>query len=95
MTATGADAYSLLLVKAVKVRRRRGRTRLSRKNQATIPVDAIRRAGLKAGDELEVESAGPGRITLRRVGNVLARHAGRLTGVYPKGYLRRLRGEWR
>lgn len=75
--------------------RQRGRTRLSAKNQATIPVDALRRAGLRPGDELEVATAGPGRIVLRRVGDVVARHAGRLTGVYPKHYLKRLRAEWR
>lgn len=82
-------------MKPVKVMRRRGRTRLSTKNQATIPVDALRRAGLRPGDELEVEMVGRGRIVLRRVGDVVARHAGRLTGVYPKGYLKRLRAEWR
>lgn len=73
----------------------RGRTRLSRKNQATIPVDALRRAGLHPGDELHVEAAGPGRIVLARVADVVARHAGRLTGTYPKDYLKKLRREWR
>ena len=73
----------------------RGRTRLSRKNQATIPADALRRAGLRAGDELQVEAAGPGRIVLARVADAVARHAGRLTGVYPKNYLNKLRRDWR
>ena len=79
----------------VKKPRMRGRTRLSRKNQATIPTDALRRAGLRAGDELQVEAAGPGRIVLARVADAVARHAGRLTGVYPKGYLQTLRRDWR
>ena len=79
-----------------KVRVRvRGRTRLSAKNQATIPVAALRKAGLRPGDELRVEASGLGRIVLARVDDALARHAGRLTGVYPKGYLRKLRAEWR
>lgn len=79
----------------VKDRRQRGRTRVSRKHQATIPVGALRRAGLKPGDELQVEAAGPGRITLRRARDVIARYAGSLTGLYPNGYLARLRREWR
>lgn len=73
----------------------RGRTRISVKNQATIPVDALRRAGLRAGDELLVEAVGPGRIVLARADDLIARHAGSLTGLYPKGHLARLRREWR
>ena len=79
----------------VKRPRQRGQTRLSAKNQATIPVAALRRAGLKAGDELRVESAGAGRIVLTRVEETIATYAGRLTGVYPKGSLQKLRREWR
>jgi bifunctional DNA-binding transcriptional regulator/antitoxin component of YhaV-PrlF toxin-antitoxin module len=79
----------------VKVLRRRGRSRISAKNQATIPVAALREAGLRAGDEVLVEAAGPGRIVLARAADPIARHAGSLTGTYPKGYLKRLRREWR
>jgi bifunctional DNA-binding transcriptional regulator/antitoxin component of YhaV-PrlF toxin-antitoxin module len=79
----------------VKRRRQRGRTRISAKNQATIPVVALRRAGLKPGDEVQVEAIGTGRIVLTRVEETLAGYAGRLTGVYPKGSLQKLRGEWR
>ena len=79
----------------VKRVRQRGQTRLSAKNQATIPVAALRRAGLKAGDELSVDSAGAGRIVLTRVEETIAAYAGRLTGVYPKGSLQKLRREWR
>ena len=79
----------------VKRVRQRGQTRLSAKNQATIPVAALRRAGLKPGDELRVESAGAGRIVLTRVEEGIASCAGRLTGVYPKGSLQNLRRGWR
>ncbi|OLC98266.1 MAG: hypothetical protein AUG87_12155 [Candidatus Rokubacteria bacterium 13_1_20CM_4_70_14] len=79
----------------VKRVRKRGRTRISAKNQTTIPVAALRRAGLKPGDELRVEAAGAGRIVLTRVEETLAGYAGRLTGVYPKGSLQKLRREWR
>ena len=82
-------------MRVVKNTRQRGRTRISVKNQATIPVAALRRAGLKPGDELRVEAAGAGRIVLTRVEETLAGYAGRLTGVYPKGSLKKLRREWR
>jgi bifunctional DNA-binding transcriptional regulator/antitoxin component of YhaV-PrlF toxin-antitoxin module len=82
-------------VRIVKNRRRPGRTRISAKNQATIPVAALRRAGLGPGDELRVEAAGAGRIVLTRVEEPVAGYAGRLTGVYAKGTLQKLRREWR
>jgi bifunctional DNA-binding transcriptional regulator/antitoxin component of YhaV-PrlF toxin-antitoxin module len=82
-------------MRTVKAPRKRGRTRISVKNQATIPVAALRRAGLKPGDQLRVEAAGAGRIVLTRVEETLTGYAGRLTGVYPKGSLQRLRREWR
>jgi AbrB family looped-hinge helix DNA binding protein len=75
--------------------RHRGHTRISRKNQATIPIDALRQAGLKPGDELMVEAAGAGRIVLVRAADVVERHAGKAPGVYPPNYLAELRDEWR
>lgn len=78
----------------VKPRRRRGYTRISGKNQATIPVEALAEAGLRPGDELKVEAEGPGRIALVRSEDPLLRYAGSLSGVYPPGYLEELRSEW-
>lgn len=75
--------------------RRRGHTRISRKNQATLPMEALRQAGLKPGDELRVEAAGAGRIVLVRAVDLIERHAGKAPGVYPPGYLDQLRDEWR
>lgn len=75
--------------------RRRGHTRISRKNQATLPIEALRQAGLKPGDELRVEAAGAGRIVLVRAVDLIERHAGKAPGVYPPGYLDQLRDEWR
>lgn len=81
---------------AIKVRKRRaGTTRISRKNQVTIPVDALRRAGLRPGDELSVESVAAGRVVLSKDADPLLKYAGSLTGVFPPGYLRKLRREWR
>lgn len=82
-------------METVKKSRRRGYTRISRKNQASIPADALRRAGLRAGDELRVEAVGPGRIVLTREDDPIARFAGCLPDVYPPGFLDRLRDEWR
>ncbi len=79
----------------VKRTARRGRTRISSKHQATIPVDALRRAGLAPGDELIVEAAGAGRIVLVRADDLIERHAGKGAGDYGPGYLDRLRDEWR
>ena len=79
----------------VKHRRQRGRTRISRKHQATLPIDALRQAGLKPGDELVVEAAGAGRIILVRADDLVELHAGKAPGVYPPNYLNDLRDEWR
>lgn len=79
-----------------KVRdRRRGFTRISAKHQATIPVQALREAGLQPGDEVRVVAVGRGRLLLERDVNVVERHAGSLPGVYAPDELDALRGEWR
>jgi hypothetical protein len=47
---------------------------------------------------LVVEAAGAGRIVLSRSQSweeLVQKHAGSLTGVYPPGHLEELRGEWR
>lgn len=76
-------------------KRRRGFTRISAKHQATIPVQALREAGLKPGDHVRVVAAGRGRLVLERDINVVERHAGSLRGVYAPGELDALRDEWR
>lgn len=79
-----------------KVRdRRRGFTRISAKHQATIPVQALRDAGLQAGDEVRVVADGRGRLVLELDVNIVERHAGSLPGVYAPGELDKLRDEWR
>lgn len=81
-------------MKEVK-KRRRGFTRISAKHQATLPVQALKEAGLKPGDELRVIAAGRGRLVLEREVDVLERHAGALRDVYERDELERLREEWR
>lgn len=75
-------------------KRRRGFTRLSSKNQATIPVAVLAEAGLRPGDELRVAAEGAGRIVLERVEDPLTALAGSLTGVFQPGFLKELRDEW-
>ena len=68
---------------------------ISRKNQVTLPVDALRAAGLEPGDDLRVEVAGPGRLELVRADDLVDEFAGVFdASVYPKDYLNELRREW-
>lgn len=83
------------------MKRRKGYTRLSSKNQITLPAEVVADAGLRPGDELKVERV-DGRIVLepalslgeRRLA-AIQRTKGALTGVYPPDYLEKLRDEWR
>jgi len=70
--------------------------RLSSKNQITVPVDALREAGIKPGDELVVRAAGPGRLEVNLAEDVVSRFAGVLPpGTYPPAEERITRRPWR
>jgi bifunctional DNA-binding transcriptional regulator/antitoxin component of YhaV-PrlF toxin-antitoxin module len=79
----------------VTTNRRRGYTRVSAKNQVTIPRDALLRAGLKVGDRLRAEAGRPGELILVREDDPVDRFAGALTGAYAPDQLEELRREWR
>ena len=68
--------------------------RVSSKHQVTIPVDAMRAAGLHAGDEVVVRAAHDGEIVLARRGSRIRRHAGIAIGIYKTGEVDQLRDEW-
>ena len=74
--------------------RRRGASKISSKNQITIPAEALRNAGLEVGDRLVARSDGAGRLILEREHDVIAEFAGALTGVYLPHEVEGLRSEW-
>jgi bifunctional DNA-binding transcriptional regulator/antitoxin component of YhaV-PrlF toxin-antitoxin module len=70
-------------------------SRISSKNQVTLPVEELRAAGLAAGDEIHVRAAGRGVLLVETPESVVDRFAGIFDSkVYPDGYLERLRDEW-
>lgn len=89
------------MIERVKLKRRRGFTRLSGKRQVTLPLRVVDELNLHPGDELKVETD-QGRIVLSREEGLSARRlqaieevAGSLPGVWNPGDLDRLRDEWR
>ncbi len=68
---------------------------ISSKNQVTIPVEALREAGLTAGDDVIITAVGDGTISIANASALLDRFAGIFDDqVYPPGYLEELRAEW-
>ena len=74
--------------------RRKGFTRMSRKNQVTLPVDVVMRSGLKPGDSIVVELKTTGEIILRPEVDPLDKFIGIFDGMYPPASLDELRDEW-
>ena len=68
--------------------------RVSSKNQITLPVEAMRAAGLHAGDEVTIRPTAAGELVIAARGNRVRKHAGIAHGIYRTGELDRLRDEW-
>lgn len=80
----------------VKQPRSRSSTRVSSKHQITIPVSALRTAGLRPGNRVQAKATGPGRVVLTRVDELLDRYSGALdTGGRLRAVVEGLREEWR
>jgi bifunctional DNA-binding transcriptional regulator/antitoxin component of YhaV-PrlF toxin-antitoxin module len=75
-------------------KRRRGASTISAKYQITIPVEALRSAGLEVGERVVAHADGAGRVILEREHDVVAEFAGALTGTYHPSELDDLRSEW-
>jgi AbrB family looped-hinge helix DNA binding protein len=68
-------------------------SKISSKNQVTIPVAALDESGLRSGEEVVVEPVGDGELRVRRTALTFDSAFGALTGTYPAGYLERLDAE--
>jgi bifunctional DNA-binding transcriptional regulator/antitoxin component of YhaV-PrlF toxin-antitoxin module len=70
-------------------------SKVSSKNQVTLPIEAMRAAGLSPGEEVTVRPVGSGELLISARASRVRRHAGIASGIYEPGYLNRLRDEWR
>jgi hypothetical protein len=77
-----------------KVKRRRHSTRVSSKNQVTLPVAALQAAHVATGDELRVEADGDGRLLLIRVTDPLDEVFGAFPGLSAAADLEAERDAW-
>lgn len=76
---------------------RKGRkmtSKISTKNQITVPVEIIRSAGLKPGDELDFRITTEGNIELFKVARQLDGWIGSMTGIYDDFDLEAERRAW-
>ena len=81
--------------KVKELRRQPGATRISSKNQVTIPVQALAEAGLEAGDVVWAEVVAPGVVQLVSAESLVRRLAGAHTDAYAEGTrLDDVRDEW-
>jgi AbrB family looped-hinge helix DNA binding protein len=69
-------------------------SRVSSKNQVTLPVEVMRRAGLRPGDDVVARVSDDGEIILSPRGSRIRSHAGIVSGLYAAGEIDRLRDEW-
>jgi bifunctional DNA-binding transcriptional regulator/antitoxin component of YhaV-PrlF toxin-antitoxin module len=77
-----------------EVKGRRGVTRVSRKNQVTLPVAALRQAHISPGDELRVTVDEQGRLVLTPFEDPLEALIGSAPGLSAVADLEALRDEW-
>jgi bifunctional DNA-binding transcriptional regulator/antitoxin component of YhaV-PrlF toxin-antitoxin module len=69
--------------------------RISSKHQVTLPVETLKRSGLRVGDEVAIEADGDDRIVVRRMLRDVEQALGVFDGLYEPNYLEQLRAEER
>jgi bifunctional DNA-binding transcriptional regulator/antitoxin component of YhaV-PrlF toxin-antitoxin module len=65
--------------------------KISSKNQVTLPVESLARAGLKPGDEVTIEAEGSETIVVRLAQRNVDDALGVFDGLFEPGYLEKLR----
>jgi len=65
--------------------------KISSKNQVTLPVESLARAGLKPGDEVTIEAENSETIVVRRAHRSVDDALGVFDGLFEPGYLKKLR----
>ncbi|MGH3025788.1 MAG: AbrB/MazE/SpoVT family DNA-binding domain-containing protein, partial [Gaiellaceae bacterium] len=81
----------LLMNRKVKARRT---TRVSSKNQVTLPVAVLAKARVQPGDNVRVEADGDGRIVIVRESDPIEDAIGSMPGLSAATNLEALRDEW-
>ena len=74
-----------------------GQTKITRKNQVTLPVAELRKAGLEPNDVVVVKADGAGRIVIERYRSIIEEYAEKLSGTWPggvEGFLEWRKREW-
>ncbi len=79
---------------ATQVKRERGTTRVSSKNQVTLPVDILRRARLSPGDQLRVGLDATGRLTLTPLVDPILAITGAVPGLAGATDIEAMRNAW-
>ncbi|AXK34159.1 AbrB/MazE/SpoVT family DNA-binding domain-containing protein [Streptomyces armeniacus] len=79
---------------ARKVRKKPCTTKVTSKNQVTLPVAALRAAHLGIGDELRVEVQGDGRLVLIRDVDPVEQVVGAFAGLSAAADLEQERDAW-
>ena len=67
------------------------------KNQVTLPVAELRKAGLEPNDVVVVTADGAGRIVIERYRSIIEEYAEKLSGTWPggvEGFLEWRKREW-
>jgi len=74
--------------------KQKGRSRVSSKNQVTLPVSALHDAGVRPGDEVVIRATGHGRLEITVVDDALESLIGSAPGLSAATGLEEERDAW-